>query len=227
MLPKCTDLTTRDLPTIFNALGLMSNEPSPPAAESTPPTPPKERPVWLQIVTGLVMAIIGLLAVALLISFLLPSSFTVTRSVVIDAPPAEIHPYIESLRQWPDWTAWNNDTYPDLEYSYEGAETGVGAIQKWTDPKMGGGRLEITQSSESEGIKFTLKFEQSPEPLIGSISYQPTDQGGTRVTWTGRGDLGSNPIARYFGLMMDSMIGTDYESGLRKLKVLVEAPPAQ
>jgi len=203
----------------------MSDENSP--AEPVDPSLAAGRPVWLQVVLGVVMAIVGLLAVALLIGFLLPSSFVVSRSVVIEAPPSQIHPYVSTLHQWPGWTAWNTEKYPELKYSFEGPESGVGAVQTWTDPEMGGGRLEITDSSVEQGIEFTLNFEQSPEPLIGSIAYAPTGSGDTKVTWTGRGDVGSNPIGRYFGLMMDSMIGADYEVGLRNLKILVEAPPGE
>ncbi|MCA9023957.1 MAG: SRPBCC family protein [Planctomycetaceae bacterium] len=203
----------------------MSDEKN--SSHSGDPTPASGRPVWLQIVLGSIMAVVGLIAVGLLIGFLLPSNFVVSRAIVINAPAAEIHPYVDTLGQWPSWTAWNNESYPELKYSYEGPESGVGAVQTWTDPGMGGGRLEITDSSEEKGIQFVLQFEQSPEPLTGSITYAPIDGGGTKVTWTGRGDVGSNPIGRYFGLMMDSMIGADYETGLKKLKVLVEAPPAE
>ncbi len=217
----------------------MSNElpaPQPSADSASEPASdpnPSGRPLWLQIVFGLFMAIAGLVLVAFLISLLLPSAFVVTRSVVISASPSEIHPYVNSLSQWPHWTAWNTDNYPELKYTYEGPEAGVGAIQTWTEPGMGGGRLEITRSEEGTGVEFTLKFEQSPEPLVGSIEYNVVkgvsdgDADVTRVTWTGHGELGANPIARYFGLLMDSMIGTDYETGLKNLKILVEAPPAE
>ncbi len=47
----------------------------------------------------------------------------------------------------------------------------------------------------------------------------------TRVTWTLDIDMGASPIAHYFGLMMDRMIGKDYETGLNKLKSLVEGMP--
>jgi len=42
----------------------------------------------------------------------------------------------------------------------------------------------------------------------------------------GLSDGGNNPIGRYFGLMFDSMIGGDYETGLAKLKQLAEANSA-
>jgi hypothetical protein len=48
------------------------------------------------------------------------------------------------------------------------------------------------------------------------------DGSGTRVTWTNEGDMGSSPINRYFGLMMDSMVGPDFDAGLRNLKALAE-----
>jgi hypothetical protein len=32
-----------------------------------------------------------------------------------------------------------------------------------------------------------------------------------------------NPIKRYFGLMLDRLLGADYEAGLTALKALVES----
>ncbi len=48
------------------------------------------------------------------------------------------------------------------------------------------------------------------------------DGSGTRVTWTNEGDMGANPVNRYFGLMMDRMVGPDFEAGLKNLKALAE-----
>ena len=45
---------------------------------------------------------------------------------------------------------------------------------------------------------------------------------GTKITWGFDSDLGMNPIARWMGLMFDSWIGADYETGLANLKNLVE-----
>jgi carbon monoxide dehydrogenase subunit G len=47
--------------------------------------------------------------------------------------------------------------------------------------------------------------------------------GGTQVTWTFETELGMNPIKRYFGLMLDRLLGADYEAGLTALKALVES----
>ena len=46
----------------------------------------------------------------------------------------------------------------------------------------------------------------------------------TKVTWSNFGDLGGNPLVRYFGLVMDKMVGADFEAGLAGLKALAEKP---
>src|SRR5690606_16939708 len=45
------------------------------------------------------------------------------------------------------------------------------------------------------------------------------------VTWSMQADMGNNPIGRWMGLMMDSIVGADYETGLASLKKLVESFP--
>jgi effector-binding domain-containing protein len=47
----------------------------------------------------------------------------------------------------------------------------------------------------------------------------------TRVTWTLDTDMGAGPVGRDFWLVMDRMIGKDYERGLSQLKTLMEGMP--
>jgi hypothetical protein len=47
-------------------------------------------------------------------------------------------------------------------------------------------------------------------------------EGAYKLVWSDEGDLGLNPINRWFGLMLDKFIGTDFETGLANLKKLVE-----
>ena len=199
----------------------------PESSVSLPPAEGLPRPIWLQAIVGLVMAIVALVVFFLIIGLFLPSSYRVERSIVINASPQKIHPYVEDLKRWPDWTTWNTANYPKLEYQYEGDALGKGAVETWTDPDNGDGRLEITKSSPDEGIAFVLNFAGFDDPLIGQIIYSPTTEGGsTQVNWIAVGNLGSNPINRYFGLMMDSLMGGDYETSLSNLKRLAEADAA-
>ncbi len=187
------------------------------------------RPVWLQALRGLALACASLILLAVLLSYLLPREYRVQRSISIDAPPAVIHAYVSTLTTWPEWTTWNSENYPELQYRFEGPESGIGAISNWTDPVNGGGQITITDSDPRTGMEYVAKFEGFAQPMRGRFAYEPQD-GATRVVWTATGDVGGNPINRYFGLWFDAMIGRDYEAGLEQLKRLAEdraASPAE
>jgi effector-binding domain-containing protein len=50
--------------------------------------------------------------------------------------------------------------------------------------------------------------------------------GGTEITWSLDTEFGWDLVGRYFGLMMDRMIGAEYEKGLANLKQLAESMPS-
>ena len=49
-----------------------------------------------------------------------------------------------------------------------------------------------------------------------------TVAGGVRVKMRLKGSLGPNPIRRYYGLIMNSYMGDEFEESLKKLKAVVE-----
>ena len=55
----------------------------------------------------------------------------------------------------------------------------------------------------------------------GSMEVVP-GANSTRLIWADAGDLGMNPMNRWFGLFLDKFIGTDFERGLANLKKLLE-----
>ena len=48
---------------------------------------------------------------------------------------------------------------------------------------------------------------------------------GTHVTWSFDSEFGLNLVGRYFGLMLDGIVGPDYEKGLQNLKTMAEHMP--
>gem|GEM_PF-2208002 len=42
------------------------------------------------------------------------------------------------------------------------------------------------------------------------------------MSWSNEGDFDNNPVFRYFGLMMDKMVGPDAEESLASRKTLIE-----
>ncbi len=58
--------------------------------------------------------------------------------------------------------------------------------------------------------------------LFGADVTLAADGAGTRVTWSMAGNMGSNPLMRWFALFGDRMVGPDFEAGLANLKALAE-----
>jgi uncharacterized protein YndB with AHSA1/START domain len=172
---------------------------------------------WLKRV---VVAVVGLVALLLVIGLLLPSGFKVQRSMQIAAPPAKVYPLIADPRQWKNWSVWNQRD-PAMQMQYSGADSGAGAKWSWQSKTEGNGAMEFTAAVPNERIVYALSFPDMGMTSRGELQLVPEDTG-TRVTWTNEGDMGGNPINRYFGVMMDSLVGPDFEAGLNNLKAAAE-----
>lgn len=172
------------------------------------------------------LAIVIFIVLAGVVGFLLPSGYDVSRSITIDRPPAQVYEPVANLREWQKWTVWNTDKYPDMTTTYSGSESGVGAKSAWTGDTSGNGSMEITKAVPGEVVEYTLTFEDFA-PSIGKLTFTEMEVGKTRVTMAMTGDMGANPIGRYMGLMMDSMMGAEFEASLKGLKEHVEGiePP--
>lgn len=169
-----------------------------------------------------VVLIVLLIPIALVIvSLFLPSTYRVERRVTMSARPAAVFPHINTLKQWPEWTAWTVAKYPDMKMSFTGPEVGVGASYSWEGQSTGRGTLKITRSEPERGIGYDLDFENGKYVSKGAITLEPSGES-VSVTWSNEGDLGWNPVSRFFGLFMDKMMGPDFEEGLRNLQKKVE-----
>ena len=168
------------------------------------------------------LGLIGLIVILFIISIFLPSSYYIERSIVIKAEPEDIFPYFDNLKKWPDWTVWNKTMDSTVVFNYEGPESGNGAISKWHSKNMGNGTITITNSRPVRELEYSLNMDEGKYKSVGKASFLIIKDG-TKVSWSDNGELGFNPIARYFSyLFMDKYLGPDFEKGLANLKVLVE-----
>ena len=168
---------------------------------------------------------IGLLVIIVLvvgISFFLPKTYHIERTVSIDAPAAQVHRLTSDLQNgWPQWEPWS-EMDESIETTYGDIVAGVGATQAWTG-KDGDGTLAFTVCDVAAGIEYDMTFNVDQYISTGKLSYTPTATV-TDVTWEMDGGV-SGVIGKYFGYMMDSMVGPMFETGLDNLKVAVEALP--
>lgn len=172
---------------------------------------------WLK---RILLGVVVLAVIVVAIGWILPSGFKVQRSVEIAAPPSKIYPLVVAPRQWKNWAVWN-ERDPAMTIEYSGPESGVGAKWSWQSKTEGNGSMDFTAAVPDERVDYLLVFPDFDMKSRGQLRLQPSGTV-TRVTWTNEGDVGSNPLNRYFAVMMDSMVGPDFEAGLKKLKALAE-----
>ena len=155
-------------------------------------------------------------------SFLLPGHAVVTRSTEIAAPPDKVFAIVGDLRRFNEFSPWA-DLDPDIKYTFEGPEAGVGQKMNWTSANadVGSGSQTITQYEPPDFVELQLDFGMRNKSAATWDLVPST--AGTKATWTLKSDLNGIP-AKWFGLMFDRWIGADYEKGLAKLKALAEKP---
>lgn len=166
---------------------------------------------WHKGLLGGLGAIMALVA----IGFVLPSSKRVERSREIGAPPERVMALVSDLRRWPDWSPWVEQD-PRITWRYSGPQQGVGSTQTWYGPKAGRGKITITKVTP-RGIEYNLWFADNPIPAPGGVELEPVPQG-TKITWHLTSQFGPNPLTRWFGVLIDPIVGPDFERGLKKLE---------
>lgn len=176
----------------------------------------------MKVVRWIVLVLVVLALLVLGVGLLLPSDFEVKRSAAIAAPPEKVYALVENPRHWAKWTVWNRRD-PAMKMTYSGSEAGQGAGWSWESATEGNGTMVFTRAEPPRRIDYELSFPEFGMTSQGELLFDPHG-GGTRVTWTNRGDVGANPLNRYFAVMMDRMVGPDFEQGLANLKALAEKP---
>jgi hypothetical protein len=169
----------------------------------------------LKILAGLA----ALVLVLVLVAFVLPRQYKVERAMVINAKPEAVQAQIADLRAWKNWGAWQ-ERDPGMKLSYSAQATGVGAWSAWESAKEGNGKMTITAQTPTK-VVYSLEFPDMGMSSVGSMELFPSG-GGVRVVWIDAGDLGMNPVNRWFGLFLDKMIGPDFDRGLANIKKIVE-----
>lgn len=174
----------------------------------------------MTLLKNMFIGIVLLFVVLIVVGFFLPSEFSVQRTVVIEAPAEEVYPHIVDLKQWKNWGVWFARD-PQMKVTYSGTTAALGMKSSWQSEQEGSGEMTITALVPNKNVTYSLYFPDFDMGSTGELQLVES-QGVTTVTWKDYGDVGSNPINHYFALMMDSMIGPDFEQGLSNLKTIVE-----
>lgn len=180
----------------------------------------------MRILKKLLLGVAAFAVLLVVAGFFLPRTAHVERHVQIKAPPSTVFTVLNGFRQFPRWSPWQHAD-PDMSVTFSGPPMGVGAALSWSgNASVGTGRQEIIESEPYRRILMRLEFGDFGGQFLAPFTVEPI-AGGTQLTWGFDADYGSNILGRYFGLLSDRMLGPDYETGLARLKALVESLPPE
>ena len=167
--------------------------------------------------------IIVLLAVIILVGGLfLPKTYSLSRSTVINAPDSVIYKNIADLNEFYKWNPWAK-MEPSAKTTVTGPVGQPGHTYAWDGKETGSGQMKIKRVETNKLVDIEMKFLKPWESLADTKFEITTEGTGNKVTWSMGGE--NNIVSKWMGVFMsmDSMIGKDFESGLKYLKDKSEA----
>lgn len=182
-----------------------------------------------------VFSILATLAIALIINGLMqPKIFSISRSISLNKTPANVYPLIEDLKHWDSWSPWAEKD-PGMKKDFSEPSSGPGAFYSWHGNKeVGQGKMTIIETEQDKSISIELDIKK-PFEAHNQVFFSLQDSGpgkqaenhpsnnlGTLATWSMSGRQNFFMRAMSLFLNMDKMVGSDFETGLRSLKALVE-----
>ncbi|MDN4165127.1 SRPBCC family protein [Cytophagales bacterium LB-30] len=175
----------------------------------------------LKIILMIVVAIVLIGAVA---SFILPTEYTIERSVTIQAPEAQVKKDVQYFSNFIQWNPWA-DADTAMVNTIEGTDGTVGAKYSWVgNDDVGVGSMTITAITDSRidmDLNFVTPWEANDKNWY---KWEKTPEG-VVLTW-GMGTTMARPM-NLMGAMMEGMIGEKYETGLNRVKERAEAASKQ
>lgn len=178
----------------------------------------------MKILRQLAIGAASIFGLVVAVGVFLPSTVRVERQIEIGAPAATLFALANDFHRINQWSPWV-ESDPNARYEITGPRRGAGATLTWDGPIVGSGSQVIVESEPFSRVVSELDLGGQSKARA-TLEIVETDWGG-RVAWSFDNDFGMNIFGRYFGLMLDGIVGADFEQGLRNLKAMAESlPPA-
>jgi uncharacterized protein YndB with AHSA1/START domain len=179
----------------------------------------------MKVIKRILIAIGAIVVLFFVVALFLPSSFSLERSIEINKSPELVFGQVADFNNWMAWNPWSK-MEPTAKHTITGEPGTVGSSWQWDGEEIGSGKLTIAAITPPQSIHSTLEFIKPWESSATDDWKFEATENGTKVTWASAGEL-PYALARYMGLMMDSILGTQMEQGLADLKSICEALPEE
>ena len=171
------------------------------------------------MMTNILCAFGVVILAALIVPAFLSSQFSMSRSIEIQAPVGVVFSKLTNLNEYVKWNPFP-ESDPSNQTNVSG--DGVGSFLVWKGNKTGEGKMTITNIEPQKKIDVKMEFfkPMTGEGMVHWILSAKSDSK-TEMIWSFEQQLPY--FNRYFGLIMESMMGKHFEKGLSNYKALIEA----
>ncbi len=172
----------------------------------------------MKILKFIGIGVLGLIALFLIIPLFLPSTSNVVRSTTVAVPVDSAFNYLSDFNQFKQWSPWQGID-PAMTTSIEGS--GIGSKYSWKgNDEVGSGSMTMVGMEKNKYVDIKLVFISPWQSTAATKwSVEPAETG-SKVSWAMSQEMPY--LMRYMGLMMDGMLGKDFDKGLSNVKNKLE-----
>ena len=150
--------------------------------------------------------------------------YSVQRQIEINKPHTEVFSYLKFLKNQDNFSVWAARD-PNMKKEFRGTDGTIGFVSAWdsTNEEVGKGEQEIKKITENERIDLELRFLKPFESTEQAyFTTEATSENSTVVTWGFNGKMPYPMNLMLLFMDFDAMLGKDFDSGLSKLKAILE-----
>jgi len=164
---------------------------------------------------------LGLIVLLFIIAALMPRSYNIEKSIIINKPVREVMDVVGNLNIYSEWNPWQQ-TEPASQKTITGTPGTPGHKYAWEGRKIGVGSLTLRERDEQH-IHFDLEFLKPwKSQASDNWLFEQWGNAETKVTWQNSGQL-PWPTARLMGPILSKNLNHQFGIGLENLKKKCES----
>jgi uncharacterized protein YndB with AHSA1/START domain len=111
--------------------------------------------------TKILLILVVIVALLLVVAYLTPRDFRLSKSVTINAPREKVYEYIRFLKSQENYSVWVMAD-PNIKMQYTGTDGTIGSTSAWTSDmkNVGVGAQTITALVPNEKTTVEIRFEK-------------------------------------------------------------------
>lgn len=180
---------------------------------------------WADMIGKILISLIVLIVGVASVGMIVPDEARVERSIVIQAPKERLYALVSDFHNWRQWSPFTG--------AVDIVGEGVGQTLRWADasPPLVSGEQVVSRLAPGERIDTVLRYRPMRAGEASLALSQTAD--GVRAVWSFETHLRKDvaawrqPFAAYEALILRRQIGAAYAQGLKNLKRVAEAAPAE